>query len=84
MPGIGGVSLSPVRIPADEPSRLRVVEPCVQVHQACGIVVDRAGVLQFVVKAAVAAGLALGRFAEVVVPLGKVRKMGSETNLMNI
>lgn len=69
LPGIGCVSLSPVRIPADESSCLRGVEPCVQVQQARGSIADRAGILQLVVKAAVAAGLALAHLAEVIVPI---------------
>ena len=55
LPGIGGVPLSPVRIPAEEPARLRVIEPCVQVQQARGSIVDRAGILQLIVKSAVLA-----------------------------
>lgn len=70
VPGIGGVPLSPVRIPAEEPARLRVIEPCVQLQQARGSIVDRAGILQLIVKSAVAAGLALGHLAEVVISIG--------------
>ena len=70
LPGIGGVPLSPVRIPAEEPARLRVIEPCVQVQQARGSIVDRAGILQLIVKSAAAAGLALGHLAEVVISIG--------------
>ena len=70
LPCIGGVSLSPVRIPADESSCLRGVEPCVQVQQARGSIVDRAGILQLVVKAIITAGLALVHLAEVVISIG--------------
>ena len=81
MPCISIIRYSSIGIPADKSACLRVIEPCVQIQQSRRIIIHCAGILQFIVKAAIAVGLVLGYFAEIVIPIRKVRKTESKIPL---
>ena len=69
MPRIRILPLTSVAVPSDEPSGPRLVISGIEVQQSGQLVMDCAGVLQFVFKAAVAGRFALGHVSEVVIQI---------------